>query len=80
MKKESRRERFEKAKAQASIAREEIDQLRQELEDWRENLPENLQEGSKAEELDEAISQLEEILEWFDEIDSAEVNFPGMYA
>jgi predicted translin family RNA/ssDNA-binding protein len=79
MMRKSRRERFEEAKAQASIAREEIDSLRDELQNWLDNLPENLQSGSKAEELEEAISRLEEVLEFFDEIESAEVEFPGMY-
>ena len=39
-------------------AKDTVEELRDELQSWRDNLPENLQSGSKAEELDEAISNL----------------------
>lgn len=34
--------------------------LREELENWKDSLPENLQNGTKAEELDTAIGELEQ--------------------
>lgn len=54
---------------------------RDELQDWLDNLPENLQSGSKADELDEAISSLDDVINDIDNaINNAEnVNFPGMF-
>jgi hypothetical protein len=50
-----------------------FESLRDEYQDWRDNLPEALQDGSKASELDDAIQQLEELGEpdlpsWADQI------------
>lgn len=39
----------------------EMEGLRDELQEWKDNIPENLQEGQKAQELDEAIDQLESV-------------------
>lgn len=39
----------------------DMDDLRSELQDWRDNLPENLQDGEKAEELDEVTGQIESV-------------------
>ena len=36
------------------------EELRDELQEWKDNLPENLQDGQKADELQEAIDYLEE--------------------
>jgi hypothetical protein len=41
-----------------------FEELRDELQNWRDNLPESLQNGSKADELDEAIGQLESAISY----------------
>lgn len=38
----------------------DIEDLRSELEEWKDNLPENLQDSDKATQLEEAVSQLEQ--------------------
>jgi hypothetical protein len=76
---ESRSERFSSAMEQISDARTEIECLRDELQDWLDNLPENLQSGMKADELQEAIDTLEEISGEIDSIENADLIFPGMY-
>ena len=64
-----------------SIAVTETKELEGELESWLENMPKNLQDGTKAGELQEAIDWLEEVIDHLNEaIDSADdVNFPGMF-
>ena len=64
-----------------SIAVIEAEELKDELEAWLENMPENLQDGSKAGEIQEAIDELEEVIDHLNEaVDSAgNVNFPGMF-
>src|SRR3972149_194444 len=57
----------------------EIGCLRDELQEWLGNLPEKLQEGSKADELNEAISQLEDLISAIEDLDFGSVNFPGMF-
>lgn len=65
----------------------EVEELKDELQDWIDNMPENLQAGSKAQELEEAISLLDDLYNSMDEItgsictiseDSANIEFPGM--
>lgn len=43
-----------------SFGADELTTLRDELQEWRDNLPESLQSGSKADQLDEAISALDD--------------------
>lgn len=38
------------------------EELRDELQEWFDNMPENLQNGSKAEEIQEAIDALEDVI------------------
>ena len=40
----------------------DVEQLKEELEEWSENLPENLQSSNKADMLQEAIDNLESIV------------------
>lgn len=48
-----------------------MSELKEELESWRDNLPENLQNGSKADELNEAIDIIDGVYE-IDVPDAAE--------
>jgi uncharacterized protein YgfB (UPF0149 family) len=75
----SRSERFQEALATVSIGKADIESLRDELQEWLDNMPENLQGGTKAEELEEAIGSLEEVIEHLEEAEGTEINFPGMY-
>lgn len=74
----TRAERFDRAKDLASQAREEIENLRDELEAWKDSLPENLQNGQKADELDEAINALQEAADGIETMENTDVEFPSM--
>jgi hypothetical protein len=53
--------------------------LRDELQNWLDNLPENLQQGSKADELQSAISELDAAISGLEEAESASPDFPVMF-
>jgi len=74
----SRADRFETAKGKIIEAKEEMEALKEELQNWLDNMPENLQSSSKAETLQEAIDELENITENLEDVESTEVTFPGM--
>jgi len=80
MAKKSRAKRFAAVIETVSQAREELEELTGELQDWLDGMPDNLQDGSKADELNEAISQLEDLTGQLGEIEMEEVDFPGMIA
>lgn len=75
----TRADRFAAAKAQIDDAKSEMESLKEELETWKDGLPENLQSGSKADELSTAIDNLETIITSLDEVENNDVDFPGMY-
>jgi predicted DNA-binding protein len=60
----------------------DVEQLKEELEEWLDNLPENLQSSNKAEMLQEAIDNLENIGEELENIQELQhdVEFPGMFS
>lgn len=76
---ESRAERFAEAQSQVSDAKNEIESLIDELEQWRNNLPENLQQGEKADTIGTAVDELETCREQLAEVESASVDFPSMF-
>lgn len=76
---ESRSDRFSEAQSLVSDAKSEGECLRDELQDWLDNLPENLQQGSKADEIQSAIDELETFIDALDEAESSSPDFPGMY-
>lgn len=75
---QSRPERLAECDKQVQDAKDEIEQLRDELQEWRDNLPESLSSSQKADDLDEAISELDTIHGALDEIDMSNVSFPSM--
>lgn len=75
----SRAKRFEEAQANVALAKEEAENLRDELNEWKDNMPENLQGGQKYSDLEEAVSQLDEYIDNLETAEGAEVEFPGMY-
>ena len=69
-------------------AKGDVDELKDELQSWLDGMPENLQGGQKADELEEAISALDTVTEALDEAQQAletasdeagNVEFPGMF-
>ena len=54
-------------------------ELASELEEWKSSLPENLQNGEKASQIDDAISNLENLADNIEAIDGDNVEFPSMY-
>lgn len=75
----SRADRFSEAQGLASDAKSRMEELRDELQNWYDNLPENLQSGSKADTLQSAIDELERCVSSLDEVESASVEFPSMF-
>lgn len=77
---DSRPDRFAAAFGLIGEAKSELESLKEELEEWKNNLPENLQSGSKAEELDEAVSSLEDIIGDMETLEGrdSDVTFPAM--
>lgn len=79
MKNLSRAKRFDKA-MESMPDRSEIECLRDELQNWLDSIPENLQSGTKAQTLEESINKLESIIDALDEIDSnSDIEFPSMF-
>lgn len=75
---ESRQDRLEVAMGSVSDAAAEVESLKDELQEWFDNLPENFQQGDKGQELEEAISQLDDLQSNLENCES-EVTFPSMY-
>lgn len=77
----SRADRLSFAMQDAADALSEVESLREEIEAWKDALPENLQSGSKADELDDCMSQLEATKDSLETAisESESVSFPGMY-
>ena len=75
----SRAERYEAALAKVTDAKCEIEDLASELQSWLDNMPESLQGSAKAEDLQEAIDNLESAASSLEEAEGVEVSFPGMF-
>lgn len=76
---ESRSDRFSDAQGLVDEAKCEFESLRDELQEWHDNLPENLQDGEKAYQLDSVVSELDDVINQCEEVTGAEVEFPGMF-
>ena len=78
----SRASRFEDGVTSVlSSAKEEAENLKGELQEWLDNMPENLQQSAKAEELQEAIDAIDSVISSIEEAESncGDVSFPGMF-
>ncbi len=75
----SRADRYSAAQGQVSNGRAEFEELRDELQNWRDAMPEGLQESQKAYDIDDAISELEDCINSCEEIEGKDVSFPGMF-
>jgi len=78
-KKKSRAERFSEAQTAIETGGLDFDILRDELQSWLDNMPENLQSGSKAEEIQDAIDQLDEASNSVEEIVYMVIEFPKAF-
>jgi hypothetical protein len=75
----SRAARLSAAEADFESAKDAVTELKSEIENWKDNLPDNFKGGSKEDELQEcadALEQLESSLEGVDDWDG--VQFPSM--
>lgn len=78
-KQKSRAVRFAEAKENIMNYKGEIEVLRDELQNWLDNLPEGLQSSNKSDTLQEAIDNLEEVVDALETIEGIEIEFPAMY-
>lgn len=76
---ESRSERYGLAQSMVSDGKMEMESLREELQDWKDNLPENLQDSDKASQLEDAISSLDDVINDCENAEGHDVDFPGMF-
>jgi len=60
MKQLSRADRLSAAASKIQEGCSELEELRSEYEDWRDNLPENLQSSAVADKLEETVSTLQD--------------------
>lgn len=75
----SRADRFAEAIGLVSDAKAIIEELMEELQNWKDSLPENLQNGSKADQLDSAICELDDCVQNLDTVEGSSPEFPGMF-
>ena len=62
-----RRKRLEDLSEQIDIIKNELEEIRDEEQEARDNLPDNLQESSKAERMDEIIQSIEGSMEYLEQ-------------
>ena len=75
----SRASRLGSAEAQFERVKEEVDNLREEIEEWKNNLPENFQQGEKADQLDTCLDALAQLADSLEQVSGWEdVEFPSM--
>lgn len=74
----SRADRLSEAESDVDNAKSTIVELKEELQEWLDNLPENLQQSQKADDLQSAIDVLDQLETDLDQCDWS-VEFPGMY-
>ena len=75
----SRADRLGEAEAAVEDAKGIVEELKDEINSWYENLPESFKSGDKGEALQECESQLDEIISNLENVDFGSVEFPGMY-
>lgn len=75
----SRADRLSRAESKLDDAKGILQDLKEEMENWRDSIPDNLQGGDKYSEIEECISALEDILSGtVEDADFGSVSFPGM--
>lgn len=72
----SRTDRMNDAEGDVNAAVSTVQEILDETQDWRDNLPDNLQESEKADRLDDVIGDLQEIIDTLEGIEWT-IEFPG---
>jgi len=75
----SRADRLAEAEGDFDNAKGTVEELKDEMQEWFDSIPENLQNGSKAEEVQTAIDALDEIYSNLEGCDFSSIDFPGLY-
>lgn len=77
----SRANRFDAAVALIGDALDGVEELKEEMQQWRDSLPENFATGDKAQEIEECITDLEHAIETIEnaQSDISPPTFPGMF-
>lgn len=75
----SRAGRLEEARGLVEQAQQIVDDLKDEMESWHDGLPDNLQSSDKAMQLEECVSNLEDLSSSIENLDFDNIEFPGMY-
>lgn len=74
----SRANRLDGIQDDVAQAAQNVEELKDELQEWHDNLPESLQNGDKGQTLQDAIDALEEIKNNIEGVDFSGVEFPAM--
>lgn len=74
----SRPDRLKDCEQKVHDAMEEVEELRTELEDWYDALPDSFQNGDQGENMQEAMDNLQAIHDELENVDFSTVSFPGM--
>ncbi len=74
----SRSSRLSDAEQHFETAKSIVEELKDEMENWKDSIPENLQDGDKASEVNWAFDALEEIFGNMDQVDFS-VDFPTAF-
>lgn len=77
---ESRADRLSEAEGKVQDAMSEVECLKDELQEWYDNLPENFQQGDKGSQLEYAISNLDSLYSDLENADFGNVEFPSMFS
>lgn len=76
----SRASRLGEAEGMISNAKGVAEELRDECQEWYDNLPENFQDGDKGSQLQECIDTLDSLIQSLEEAEgNCGAEFPGMY-
>lgn len=76
---ESRQGRLDAILEDVHSNADDVRELHDELEKWKNNLPENLQDSDKAQQLENAMDNLNNLADEIEAIDGDSIEFPGMY-
>ena len=74
----SRADRLSEVNSLVEDAKSIVEELKEEMENWLDTIPENLQGGDKYSQIEDCISNLEEISGQLEEIDTSSIDFPSM--
>jgi hypothetical protein len=76
---ESRAARLAEAEAMADDARQIVEELKEEMEQWRDSIPENLQSGDKYSQVDDCCTNLDDLHSNLEQCEFGSIDFPGMF-